>query len=1200
MNEAQVEAVITRIPTVLVSAGAGSGKTMVLTERYFHLLDDKVDGRNVRMDDILVLTFTRKAAQEMRQRIARKLEAEGRLYERRELARASIGTIHSFCESLLREYALAVGIDPNFRLLDEAEAGTLQEKALDAVFEALWNHPETEREAIGLLVFEVPHTRLRASLLQIFRHLRTRGMAFDTMRPVPPTDSTTVTTQLFHAIEALLALPGTAKWQENLSVALTSYHAVKQQIMQANGFSWECYYSIQDALKDLTPNGGPKVLAKEARDAIRSAMETWLGAYLDLAALPLQHAFISLIQDLTVHYQRLKDAQGLLDFEDLLLLTQCLLTQTPIDATERLRHKFNQVMVDEFQDTNRLQFSIIEALSAQSQLFMVGDVKQAIYRFIGSDIHVFLEQEQRVIALEEQGIRIPMHTNYRSRAEILEPLNGIFAGIWAWDASVAFTYEPLTAGSDFIPINIPAIEWAFWPKSEGSVAELRDQEAQWISRRILQMTGALGNEAMQVTAAHAPTDETCTGRPVQYGDIILLFRASTDIALYEDALKHAGIPYYTVSGQGFYETREVQDIIYCLRTIENPLDDFALAVTLRSPLVGVTDETLYWLTRDWSAWEEGQPYPAQSPARMPYGHLWAALSSIDTLPVLDSKEKAQLLEFQALVTELQTDIATGQPLDLLDHILQRTHYSEILLAMEGGDQRFANMQKLLEVAGEFQQRGIFDISDFQRYLMQLSKQAPREASAPLDVECSNVVRLMTIHAAKGLEAPVVMLADCGREFLAHHDLFLLSPEGLCCQVHTPEDEWTQPFGYRRAQDEIIAADRQEAERLLYVALTRAREHLICSGFSTFSTPRKAASYADILLQSVDILAPVSEDTDIPLRFEETAYPVRIWSLETLQATLSLSSPPQPATLWDQYARQILSGAPLPHITDATEVAAYTAMNDRLLPRAFTGKGQPLRLGVHTALSYHTCPRQYWFKHVLAADEVADADRYMVEEEHDLPLSDDTRAHSDGTEFGRILHLVMQHIDFNVSLPGQTLPLLQQYVPELSQPSSELPRVEACLQRMMLLPEYVALQQSKKSYRELRFVTRIHDIYVPGIIDLLAQTDAGWVIVDYKTGQPSGAHTRQTAIYALGVYQTLQVAPAKIVLAYLENPHQPFREYEVTPELFSEATQVIVSAAVGVRSKNYRPTPGYHCRYCRYSHACPDGKCYLDAGSSFSA
>ncbi|HEY3376903.1 MAG TPA: UvrD-helicase domain-containing protein, partial [Armatimonadota bacterium] len=186
LNDAQLEAVTTRVPSVLVSAGAGSGKTRVLTQRYFHLLDERHDGRPLQMDEILTLTFTRKAAQEMRERIGRKLDEEGRLHERRELSRAPIGTIHSFCERVLREHALEAGIDPNFRLLDEAEARTMQENALDSIFEDLWGGPQHEREAIGRLVLDVPQQRLRPALLSIFRTARTRGVAMATLTALPP------------------------------------------------------------------------------------------------------------------------------------------------------------------------------------------------------------------------------------------------------------------------------------------------------------------------------------------------------------------------------------------------------------------------------------------------------------------------------------------------------------------------------------------------------------------------------------------------------------------------------------------------------------------------------------------------------------------------------------------------------------------------------------------------------------------------------------------------------------------------------------------------------------------------------------------------------------------------------------------------------------------------------------------------------
>ena len=530
--------------------------------------------------------------------------------ERRDLHRAPIGTIHAFCERVLREHALQAGIDPNFRMLDDAEAHTLQENALDVIFEDLWGNATTrEREALGRLLLDYPQSELRKSLLGLFRDARTRGLAIDGIEVCPLPEIAEQGHALVTAVEALLALSGTPKWQEQLTTVRAALKELSP-LLASNGFSWETYDRACVLRDDLLPSGGPKETAKAARDAVKASFATWLGAYLDGAMQPYAHAALTLLGRLAQAYQQAKTEKGLLDFEDLLLLTRDLLTGAHGEgAAEYYRQKFRQVMVDEFQDTNPLQFGIIDALAAGGHLFMVGDVKQSVYRFIGSDIRVFLAQERRILAQGPAGARLAMATNYRTRPEVLEPLNGLFSRLWPLaEETDRFTFEPLEAGQTFAPKAAPFIEWAFW-SGEGSADDQRDQEAAWMARRILQVTGVLG-EALPVTEKSAAPDAPPQTRPAAFRDIIILLRSFRDMPRYAEALRQAGVPLYVVGGRGFFQAREVQDVLHMLRVLENPLDDFSLAAVLRSPLVGVGDDTLYWLTRDWHGWTAGASYPA--------------------------------------------------------------------------------------------------------------------------------------------------------------------------------------------------------------------------------------------------------------------------------------------------------------------------------------------------------------------------------------------------------------------------------------------------------------------------------------------------------------------------------------------------------------------------------------------------------------
>lgn len=1198
MNEMQQQAVSTRVPTVLVSAGAGSGKTRVLTQRYLDLLNkglrnERNENEKVSVNQILTLTFTRKAAQEMRERIARELEAQGKVHERRELTRAPIGTIHSFCERVLREHALEAGIDPNFRLLDDAEARTLQEKVLDATFEGIWTGLRLQDEALGHLLLEYPHNDLRTALLDIYGKACTQGISISDITPSPEADMAGARVQLVTAVEDLLALPGTGKWSQAIEEAKNAYAELSTLLdFSQHEFTWDLYYRAQELQSTLTPAGGPKGAAKPARDAIKAAMACWLGACIDQCATPYLRAFLTLLRHFDQVYRAAKDEQGLLDFSDLLLISHALLDPAAEGGALTYFHKrFRQVMVDEFQDTNPLQYRIIRAFQGDGHLFMVGDVKQAIYRFIGSDVRVFLAQEQRITGLaREEGQRIAMADNYRSRSEVLGVLNAVFDRLWPADAineRGGFLFEPLNAGQEFTPKDIPSVELALMSADDDGVAELRDREAAWIARRILQLTGHLDEAPLAIKDEKA--DSLCT-RPASFKDIILLFRASTDIPRYEDALRQAGVPFYVVSGRGFYQTREVQDIVHMLRVLDNPLDDFALAVVLRSPLVGVADDTLYWLSRDWSEWKPGESYPAYVRSEPQYGRCWENMARAAELPISED-DRCALARFQETVLALQAALPAGQPLDLIDMLLARTNYAVSLLASDGGDQRYANIQKLREVAADFQARGIFDLSDFQRYLTQLGTLAPREASAPIDVEASQVVRLMTIHAAKGLEAPIVFLADCGREPTNSFLRFQLTPAGLTCQVPTPEDDWASSATYAAAKQQVIAEEQREAERLLYVALTRAREHLICSGAVKFSGSPKTTHYAGLLCNLLELQAQGDDDIDLPLTYGDNSYQVRIWSQASLNATETLQPPPQTPTLWETHQQAILAGEALPVLTRAEEVEQFTRVVARLQQLPEKRREGPLRVGVNRAICFAKCPRQYWFRYQLHSDAGSVSNSMAPVSEMPADMEDDDRARMDGTAFGQLLHGVLQRVEFNDTLLTQAEDIVALVAGEQGVPAGaeDHAHLRACLQRLMAMPFYAELTRASVISRELRFLMLDGGIYVPGIIDVLACTDDRWWILDYKTGRPSADHQRQVAIYALGVQHALGVTPQRVCVAYLDSDNQRgFRDEPVTTELFDDARRLIREAGEGILRDDYHPQPGRHCEFCPHIAACPEG------------
>jgi ATP-dependent helicase/nuclease subunit A len=1181
---------------ILVSAGAGSGKTRVLTARYLHLL--KQDA-TLTTDNILTLTFTRKAALEMRERIGKALgededtpiaafppdERHWRDRARRELrklSRAPIGTIHSFCERILREHALQAGIDPNARLLDDALARTLQEKVLDEVLETAWSDPRG-RDLIGRLLLDVPQAELRGALLGTYRTARGQGVAPDAIVPLPPVATVGPLAALHDAVAAMLAVPGKGAWIGKVAAAKAVYEDTLRPLLASppgDEDFWSWYFRVQAAVAELKPSYVTGE-AKACRDAVDEAAKAWMRALMDGQAQPYLAALLELLRRFDDAYCDAKDQEGLLDYEDLLLRTRALLEDPASGVATRFRRRFKHVMVDEFQDTNRLQLAIVEGVRGeQGTLFTVGDVKQSIYRFIGSNVGVFLARQR---ALQEAGKTVlPLDMNYRSRPEVLQPLNALFAQRWPVTPAAlpdGFTFEPLSSpdGNRFAAREIPCIEYAFFAEDGTPAEQMRRHEAAWIARRILALTGRTG-PALQVL--DQPEGEAAP-RVVDadFSHVIVLFRSTSQITTYAEQLRLAGVPVYVVSGRGFFAAREVQDLIHMLRVLENPLDDFSLAVVLRSPLAAISDDALVALT-----W--GMPNVEEE--RRDYGRLWLHLEQAETLPGLSDTDRAALLRFRDLVRDLHGAVAAGQPLEIIDAILDRTDYAACLLAGPDGEQSYANVQKLREVAADFQGWGLFNLTDFRRHLTQLQELAPREASAPLDAEKSASVRLMTIHAAKGLEAPVVFLADCGWRHTARaHGHFQYHPErGLACSVPDPEAQWQESAGAQAIKAEVAAEEEREAERLLYVALTRAKEYLICTGFQKKGA---GSSYLEMLTTMLEAAGTPEADGIYRVPFGAYQHTLRRWTADALAETGS-DAAPLPPTPWEAFPVQILAGAPLP--VPAADVEPYQQVVARFAPLQVSAQAAPLRVGVNRALCYDTCPRQYWFRYLLFREGAGARNALPPVVEADGGERDDETLRTDGTAFGKLLHGVLQRADFTRPIADHLGEILTEIERVESSFIDDATRhdLSACLDRLQHLEVYRRLCAAPEVRRELQVLIREGNVLVPGIIDVLARDAGGWWVLDYKTGRPSAWHKRQVGLYALGVAQATGTPPAEVMVVYLDEPdprHAVWTQ-RVDDALLDPLRMLLRQVGDGLRTGTFPPTPGQHCGRCPHRELCPEG------------
>jgi ATP-dependent helicase/nuclease subunit A len=806
----QAPAVTTLNRDVVLVAGAGAGKTRTLVARILHLL---ATGAPVR--GIVAVTFTLKAAREMRNRLRHEitryladpaLDAGERtrwqeIYA--ELDAARIGTIHGLCSELLRAHPAEAAIDPDFAMLDEATmlqlrgevvADVLAWAAEDAAATVIFTH--FTADALAELLDTLLADRLKAAAL----------LAAQPWKEWSQTASAAVAAALQTAnaasvagdilmLEANGAMATAAARGDMLAPHLADFADAWRTLessLAAN--DWAQAVAMLPRLRGaVSGNRGsaanwPGVDIKALTRSFREGYDTHLKPLingvdpaLDTTLAALMPSIAQLFAVALAAYHARKEERHALDFDDLEARALDLLA-TNADVRARWQAETHALLVDEFQDTNSRQRDLVRLLNGnRGRLFIVGDAKQSIYRFRGAEVEVF-RQERATI--ETQGRRCDMDTSYRTHAELLAALNALLAaamdGSDAPDAPWREPFAPLTAArpTDAATLPAPHVEFhlAAGAKNGGSLARAADGLAQ----RLRALCGV---------------DE-----PPRWGDVAVLCRASRGFAPYEDAFERAGIPYETVSGRGFLERPEVRDLLNALQALTDPTDDLALYGLLRSPAIGLTDLALHRLRLRGDG-NGGAPGP-----------LWPALCADD-----DPASRAAV----RLIDELHQLAGRVPVADLLKYFVDRTGYRAILLAANDG-RAARNVSKLLLDA---QRSALVSTGAFLEYVRGLRSAGSRESEARADSH--GAVQLMSVHQAKGLEFPIVVIGDAASAGSSGRASALLDGElGVVVKL---ESDAGAPLVWKLAQQREQSKEAAESDRLLYVAATRTRDLLLLSG-----------------------------------------------------------------------------------------------------------------------------------------------------------------------------------------------------------------------------------------------------------------------------------------------------------------------------------------------------------------------------------
>jgi ATP-dependent helicase/nuclease subunit A len=1094
---------------VLLEAGAGTGKTGVMVDRYCRLVCDK----GVAPDAILAFTFTDKAAAELRQRIrlelARRAEAGS---ERAAQLLSAIGgawvmTIHGFCNRLLAGHPVAAGIDPGFRVLDAPETVRAAREAFDEALADFLTAGEESREE---LVATYDIDGLRGLVAGVHAELRSRGEAEPRLPEPPPSDPVEAIAKAIEAAgQALEGLKESDPKRELVERAL----ARLSEPGPPPGL---------DELRALRTDSKAKaiLLFREAIDAaVSRTAEAGEGgeAYRNLAAL---------LELFSVRFEATKERRAGIDFEDLQILAARLLERAEIG--EAYRTRFSHLLVDEFQDTNGLQLRLIEALRGpRSELVVVGDEFQSIYGFRHADLDVFRRQRD-LIAQRADAELMELSGNFRSRPELIAAVNHFGAAL------LGESYRPLRVGAP--PPDVP-------PTSQGPPVELLLTARDGWDEEEIELEPAIDgrtplNCLAEARAVAARLRELAEGG-VPRGEIVVLLRAFTHLDAYEDSLERAGLRPYVVGGRGYWSQQQVSDVCALLATIANPLDDQALFGALASPACGAAPDTL-WLLRA-AAGRRLHVWPALERAT---GAGEAELDAPERLAQIPEPELELLRRFVATIGSLRERGPRLSLAALIETATTETGYDLAVLMRPAGEARFANVRKLMRLADEFESREGRDLRGLLDFLAARAE-ADAEAQAATAAEGHDGVRIMTVHNAKGLEFDVVAVPDLSRSLLAGARPPLLTlgreqPPRVGMQLRRLGSGAINLFDYAALCEEAKQRDAEEGLRLFHVAATRARQRLILSGVVKPEPGRETKPSTPVVERLVEALG-VERDADASV----------------------VVPPPEPRPGLDAAfgAAEIAVRVNLPSPGRAAELRATRrdASADRPLgegPPPLVERRPPIvpsRPLSYTAISaYEECPYRFYMERVLGLGGSA------------RPLSPTglqrTNGASDGgvatpsareerTAQGSAVHALLEWSQANGwAEPSEELVRRHAVAAGLDPERTDAVALLAPVRDWLGSPlrERIATGAAR-ARAEVPILLGVGDTVLRGSIDLLVEREGEPpLVIDYKTDRLAGSsleehaarYETQRTIYALAVAESLGAAAVEVAYVFLERPEEP--------------------------------------------------------------
>ena len=865
---------------ILVSAAAGSGKTAVLVERIIRMLID--ENQPIDVDRLLVVTFTEAAAAEMKERIRNAIEKELELHPENEhlkqqatlIHTAQITTIHSFCLSVIRDHFSAIDLDPGFRIAEEGELKLLKRDVLNELLEEKYKTAEARfLQFVDSYAAGKTDKKIEEMILSVYEYVRSypdeTAYLERCVKSYQPKTS-----------EELQSSPYMIYLRENLEKILNDlvkmidsgiamcnepdgpmvYESVLQSDLDmikkwkyAENYE-EMYKVASDISWKRMPVNRDKTVSEEKIVRIKALREDVKTIVKDLAddyfsketgqileesrrCEPMMEELKDLVLRFSELFQKKKAQKNMIDFSDMEHFALQILTENqgsvfkPSQIAKEYQDQFAEIMIDEYQDSNLIQETILRSISGVSignnNIFMVGDVKQSIYRFRLSRPELFMEKYNHYSLEDGEEQRIDLHKNFRSRKEVLESVNGVFEQVMIPSIG-GITYDESAAlhvGAKYEPAQNNETEVLIVDDNNDNlnVGKGSRLSAQEIEARVLAM------RIRELVKEHKITDkETKKLRKTRYSDIVILTRSISGYAdVFARVLEEQGIPVCVSTREGYFSAQEICVVLDYLRIMDNEKQDIPLTAVLVSPMVGLSDQKLSLIRYE---------FPD-----IPFHEAVSTYAEEGK----DLQLKQKLMSFFVMLRTLREKSVYITTQELLYELLERTGYMDFVSAMPMGAQRRANIEMLVEKAKAFEACGYSGLFQFVRYIEQLRKYSIDYGEANVEDEQSDNVRIMTIHKSKGLEFPICFVSGMGKKFnmqsvkssVVMHSEIGIGLDVVDLNTRTKNVSIVKQVIRREEALESLA----EELRVLYVAMTRAKEKLILTG-TLSDIPKKLPAY----------------------------------------------------------------------------------------------------------------------------------------------------------------------------------------------------------------------------------------------------------------------------------------------------------------------------------------------------------------------